>query len=677
MGGSSSGEINFAGDEDWFSVSLSAGRTYEIDLLGSPTGNGSLTDPLLVGVYDSSGRYIENTSNDDGGIGLNSRFSFTPTESGTFFVSAAAYAEATGSYRVALEDISVSQPQSEFDIIINFDGDGRYEPYFRAAETRWEQIIIGNLPAVNDRRFGLIDDLVIDASVVSIDGEYGIVGRAGPDAIRDGTRLPYHGIMQFDSSDLSRMEAEGTLGDVILHEMGHVFGFSNWFFRAFGLAIDTMYTGPSALAAYQSLSGNSSAGYVPLENNGGRGTRHSHWEEDIFEDELMTGFKENTPPMPLSILTVAAMQDLGYRVNYEAADFFELQTLYSPIIDDLMARNTNLEASPFTTLNIDENSNDNFEGAVIVDRSDGAITVSKNSFGELTGVLTNVANDYVYFVDTSVEGGRSVRLDGSFEKYDVETLRELKGTVEKVTFFGEFLEEEFSITYESASDIDAVLDNYIAIALDTDTKVDLGAGNDAIIDSVGSNIFSGGGGLDRVTYGRSRSDVEISADGASILVTHQQETDTLTSIERVWFTDSALAFDTEGRESAGAGYRLYKAAFDRAPDDSGMGYWISVLDSGTTLNNIANAFIISDEFESSYGSNVDTKAFVTALYNNVLDRDPDTGGLNYWQGLIDGGTLSRAEVLANFSESAENIANTDPLIELGVVYQPYGDALAG
>ena len=108
-----------------------------------------------------------------------------------------------------------------------------------------------------------------------------------------------------------------------------------------------------------------------------------------------------------------------------------------------------------------------------------------------------------------------------------------------------------------------------------------------------------------------------------------------------------------------------------------MGYWISVLDAGTSLNDIANSFIISDEFTSLYGEDPDTGSFVTALYNNVLDRDPDAGGLNYWQGLIDGGTLSRAEVLANFSESDENIANTDPLIELGVVYQPYEGMLAG
>lgn len=32
------------------------------------------------------------------------------------------------------------------------------------------------------------------------------------------------GDMQFDTADLSAMEADGTLNDVIMHEMGHVIG---------------------------------------------------------------------------------------------------------------------------------------------------------------------------------------------------------------------------------------------------------------------------------------------------------------------------------------------------------------------------------------------------------------------------------------------------------------------
>ena len=38
VGGSATGEIDYAYDRDWFAVTLEAGRTYRIDLEGSPTG---------------------------------------------------------------------------------------------------------------------------------------------------------------------------------------------------------------------------------------------------------------------------------------------------------------------------------------------------------------------------------------------------------------------------------------------------------------------------------------------------------------------------------------------------------------------------------------------------------------------------------------------------------------
>ena len=76
--GSKGGEIEIITDPgDWFAVTLDEGRTYQIDVKGSPTGNGTLDDPLLVGIYDSLGDYISGTRNDDGGEGLNSQITFT------------------------------------------------------------------------------------------------------------------------------------------------------------------------------------------------------------------------------------------------------------------------------------------------------------------------------------------------------------------------------------------------------------------------------------------------------------------------------------------------------------------------------------------------------------------------------------------------------------------------
>jgi len=174
-----------------------------------------------------------------------------------------------------------------------------------------------------------------------------------------------------------------------------------------------------------------------------------------------------------------------------------------------------------------------------------------------------------------------------------------------------------------------------------------------------------------------RDAATITVDNGNILVTSGSETDTLLSIERLQFSDGLVAFDTEGESSAGAGYRLYKAAFDRTPDEEGLGYWINELDQGFALHEVANSFVISQEFKNLYGADLNNEGFVTALYNNVLDRDPDQGGLDYWVNDMENNGMSRADVLASFSESAENIANTDPLIELGVVYQPYGDVLLG
>jgi hypothetical protein len=45
--------------------------------------------------------------------------------------------------------------------------------------------------------------------------------------------------------------------------------------------------------------------------------------------------------------------------------------------------------------------------------------------------------------------------------------------------------------------------------------------------------------------------------------------------------------------------------------------------------------------------------FVTLVYNNVLGRAPDSGGLSFWTGQLNSGAMSRGAVMPAFSESAE------------------------
>lgn len=101
--------------------------------------------------------------------------------------------------------------------------------------------------------------------------------------------------------------------------------------------------------------------------------------------------------------------------------------------------------------------------------------------------------------------------------------------------------------------------------------------------------------------------------------------------------------------------RLYDAAFDRAPDPSGLDYWTDQMTSGMTLETIASGFIASPEFASLYGSNPTDQQFVTLLYNNVLDRAPDAEGLAWWSGQLENGSYTRPGTLLGFSESPENV----------------------
>jgi len=140
---------------------------------------------------------------------------------------------------------------------------------------------------------------------------------------------------------------------------------------------------------------------------------------------------------------------------------------------------------------------------------------------------------------------------------------------------------------------------------------------------------------------------------------------------RLRFSDTALALDLEG--VAGRTYRLYQAAFNRKPDLPGLGFQMYAQEElGLSFTQISQNFIDSAEFASTYG-NLDSSAFVTLLYANVLRRAPDAEGLAFHVSFLegtrpDGRRLTRAEVLFGFSESAENKALVLPDIRNGIEY---------
>ena len=96
----------------WFAVELVADREYQIDLRGSPTGDGTLSDPYLRGIHDAEGTLISGTTNDDGGAGYNSRVTFTASETGTYYIAAGAFGR-LGTYELEVRDVSPQTAQQE------------------------------------------------------------------------------------------------------------------------------------------------------------------------------------------------------------------------------------------------------------------------------------------------------------------------------------------------------------------------------------------------------------------------------------------------------------------------------------------------------------------------------------------------------------------------------------
>jgi hypothetical protein len=193
----------------------------------------------------------------------------------------------------------------------------------------------------------------------------------------------------------------------------------------------------------------------------------------------------------------------------------------------------------------------------------------------------------------------------------------------------------------------------------------------------GSTI-NGGAGIDTVVYKGWDSDygrlVDENGIQVSMYYNPAAKVDTLVGIERVIYTQAhsfAYAFDTGADGIGGRAYRLYQAAFDRVPDLNGLGYWLSVMDKGTSLHDVAQSFIASAEFNTLYGANSSDTEFVAHLYQNVLHRAGDTAGVNYWLDVLKQG-IQRADVLASFSESKENIDAIAKVIGNGFAYIPYG-----
>lgn len=219
-------------------------------------------------------------------------------------------------------------------IICNNILSSRYQNAFNIAASRWSRIIVGGLPN-SSMPINFSDGLIIKAFTSHIDGARNILGSTTPININAGLIKINAGLikrnsawMVLDSSDIHRMYIDGILADVVMHEIAHILGFGTlWADLGLIQGLGTNnpeFIGTNAMHEYAILRRSNQLVPVPIENQGGPGVRDCHWRESVFGSELMTSYVGDQGH-PISRLTIASLKDIGYQVDLNSADSYNLK----------------------------------------------------------------------------------------------------------------------------------------------------------------------------------------------------------------------------------------------------------------------------------------------------------------------------------------------------------------
>ncbi len=194
------------------------------------------------------------------------------------------------------------------------------------------------------------------------------------------------------------------------------------------------------------------------------------------------------------------------------------------------------------------------------------------------------------------------------------------------------------------------------------------AGDDQLTGAGGNDVIEGGNGVDTAIYRGKLTDYRVKVFGDVYQVYSKNGadgSDTLSHVEKLQFSDMTVNLTVQSL-AAGAPaanvqrlMELYVAFFNRVPDADGMAYWIGEMQSGRSINQIADIFYGAGvQFSSLTGftATMTNTDFINVIYKNVLGRadGADAGGLNYWNAELTSGRASRGSLVSTILDAAHS-----------------------
>ena len=197
-------------------------------------------------------------------------------------------------------------------------------------------------------------------------------------------------------------------------------------------------------------------------------------------------------------------------------------------------------------------------------------------------------------------------------------------------------------------------------------------GDDSFEGFGGNDVLKGDGGIDTAHYRGQRADYQLShADGGWDIADRggRDGTDHLDGMERLRFSDGAVALDLDGH--AGSVARLVGTLFGPAQVKRAdlVGTGLALLDGGLSEAALASLALASSLFAGQAGSH-DDAAFVRQVYRNVTGAEPDAAALAHYTGLLASGVETQGS-LALWASQTDQVAQRIDLVGLsatGIAY---------